>query len=105
MGYNIRKVTRECNRQYALQNSWEHIHSEISTFEKRNTRGSESQRAAFTVRWCRKELFYLRKLNAGFPKTKPERAVSLLMQRARGNKDPLAYNIQQLKIQCFSKLS
>ena len=83
MGYNIRKVTREWDRQYALQNSWEHIHSEILIFEKINSQFSDSQHAAFMVRWCRKELFYLRKLNAGFPKNKPEKAVLLLMQRAR----------------------
>jgi len=99
MSYNIKKITREWNRQHALQQSWQHIHSEMTRLQNRC-----SQRENYVIGWCKQELSYLRRLNGGFSWTKPERAVLLLMRRTQGGKDPISYSLKQLKIQSSSYL-
>jgi len=100
MRYNIKKATREWNRQHVLQRSWQHVHSEMMRLQ-----GRSSQSKNYVIRWCKQELSYLRKLNDGFSWTRPEKAVFLLMKRIQGGKDPIYYNLEQLKIQSSSYLS
>jgi len=99
MSYNVKKITREWNRQRVLQNSWRHIDSELERINHRNEHKSVSQCRSYLIQWCRRELIYLRSVNMGFPTTKAEKAVHLLMRRIQSGNDPVSYNVQQLKIQ------
>lgn len=101
MVYNFKKVKREWRRQQVLQKSWDHIYYGILELEKRGEYKPSTFSESYILEWCRKENCLLKKINKDFHINKAQKALKLLVNRILSKKDPLMYNIQQLKLQAL----